>query len=167
MVAPLVLLRSVGPENSGSLAVQVISMTSAVWIALPVSRLFLTAVLAHTTSGLSTIDVDWWLLLLLRLLGVDDALLDVACEAEEGLLDVDVWLSADLHEGNAKLVGERLALLGGDCALLFPVTLVANEDLVDAFGRMLLDVREPGADVCGMRKNRLASVRWRGGWTAI
>jgi hypothetical protein len=50
-------------------------------------------------------------------------------------------------------------LLGGDCALLFPVTLVANEDLVDAFGRMLLDVREPGADVCGMRKNRLASVR--------
>jgi hypothetical protein len=50
-------------------------------------------------------------------------------------------------------------LLGGDCALLFPITLVANQNLVDAFGRMLLDVREPGADVCRMRKNELASAR--------
>jgi hypothetical protein len=58
---------------------------------LIVSRYFLlTAVLAHATSGLRAINVDRRLLLLLRLLGIDDALLDVTCEAEEGLLDVDV-----------------------------------------------------------------------------
>ena len=109
---------------------------------------FLTAVLAHATSWLSAINVDRRLLLLLRLLGVDDALLDVACEAEEGLLDVDVRFRADFHEGDAELVGERLTLLGGHCALLFPVTFVANEDLVNALGCVLLDVGEPGADVC-------------------
>ena len=113
---------------------------------------FLTAVLACAASWLTAVDVDGRLLLLLRLLGVDDALLDVACKAEEGLLDVDVGFRTDLHERNAELVGKCLTLLSRNGALLFPVTLVANQDLVDALGRMLLNVGEPCADVC--RKER-------------
>lgn len=113
---------------------------------------FLTAVLACAASWLAAVDVDRRLLLLLRLLGVDDALLDVACKAEEGLLDVDVRFRANLHEGNAELVGKCLTLLSRNGALLFPVTLVANQDLVNALGRMLLNVGEPCADVC--RKER-------------
>jgi hypothetical protein len=123
------------------------------------SQLFLTAVLAHTTSGLSAVDIDRGLLLLLRLLGVDNALLDVAREAEESLFDVDVWFRADFHEGNAELVRKRLTLFSGHCSLLFPITFVANKDLVDAFSRVLLDVREPGANVCRKGENGLASTK--------
>jgi hypothetical protein len=112
------------------------------------SSLSLAAVLAHATSRLSAINVHRRLLLLLRLLGVDDALLDVASQAEEGLFDVDVGFCAHFHERNAELVGERLALLGGNCTLLFPVALVADQDLVHALGCMLLNVGEPGTDVC-------------------
>ena len=36
---------------------------------------------------------------------------------------------------------------GGYGAFLFPVAFVADEDLVDAFGGVLFDVGEPGADV--------------------
>jgi hypothetical protein len=122
------------------------------------SSLSLAAVLAHATSRLSAINVHRRLLLLLRLLGIDDALLDVAGQAEEGLFDVDVGFCAHFHEGDSKLVGERLALLSRDCTLLFPVALVADQDLVHAFGCMLLNVGEPGADVCRGRK-RLARVR--------
>lgn len=71
---------------------------------------------------------------------IDDAALNVAREAEEGLFHVDVSLCRDLHKGDAELVGERLALLGRDGSLLLPVALVANQDLVDALGRVLLDV---------------------------
>lgn len=42
-----------------------------------------------------------------------------------------------------------MALFCGDGALLFPVALVADEDLVDALGGVLLDVGEPCADVWG------------------
>lgn len=108
----------------------------------------LTAVLAHSTRRLAAVDIDGALLLLLGLLGVDDALLDIAREAEEGLLDVDVGLGADFHEGNAELVRERLALLGRNRALLLPIALVADKDLVHALCRVLLDVGEPRADVC-------------------
>jgi hypothetical protein len=74
-----------------SLAAQITWYSSILWIVLVVSQYPpLTAVLAHATSWLSAINVDRRLLLLLRLLGIDDALLDIACEAEEGLLDVDV-----------------------------------------------------------------------------
>ena len=38
--------------------------------------------------------------------------------------------------------------MGRDGAFLLPVALVADEDLVDAFGGVLFDVGEPGADVC-------------------
>ena len=71
---------------------------------------------------------------------VDDAFLNVPGEGEERLFDVDVALGTDLHKGNAELVGESLALCSGNGALLLPVALVADEDLVDAFGCMLLDV---------------------------
>ena len=120
---------------------------------------FLTAVLASATSWLTTVDVDRRLFLLLRLLSVDDALLDVACKAEEGLLDVDVRFRADFHEGDAELVGKGLTLLGGNGALLFPVTLVANKDLVDALGRVLLNVGKPCADVCERRKSILVLAK--------
>jgi hypothetical protein len=40
-----------------------------------------------------------------------------------------------------------LTLLCGDGALLFPITLVANEDLVDALGGMLLDIGKPSPDI--------------------
>jgi hypothetical protein len=80
---------------------------------------------------------------------VDEALLDIRGERVEGLVDVDVALCRDLKEGDAEFVGEGLAALGADGTLLFPVALVADEDLVDAFGGVLLDVGEPRADVCG------------------
>lgn len=118
------------------------------------ASLLLAAVLAHPARRLAAVDVDGALLLLLGLLGVDDALLDVRGEGEEGLFHVDVGLGADLHEGDAELVGERLALLRRHRALLLPVAFVADEDLVDALGGVLLDVGKPGADVCGRGRKR-------------
>jgi hypothetical protein len=64
-------------------------------------------------------------------------------------MSADVALGGDLEEGDAELVGEGLALLGADDALVLPVALVANEDLVDALGGVLLHVGKPCADVCG------------------
>lgn len=78
---------------------------------------------------------------------VDEALLDVGSEAVEGLVDVDVALGRDLEEGDAEFVGEGLALLGRNDTLLFPVTLVSDEDLVDTFGSVLFYVCEPCANV--------------------
>ena len=86
---------------------------------------------------------------LIRPSGIDKTLLDVAGEAVKRLIDVDVALGRDLEEGDAEFVGEGLAALGADGALLFPIALVADEDLVDAFGGVLLDVGELRADVCG------------------
>jgi hypothetical protein len=85
-------------------------------------------------------------------LAVDQPLLDVGGEGVEGLVDVDVALGRDLEEGYAELVGEGLALLGRDDPLLVPVALVSDQDLVDALSRVLLDVCEPGADVCGRER---------------
>lgn len=101
-----------------------------------------TAVLAHATGGtLSSGHVDTLAAGSALLLGgIDDALLDITGEGEEGLFHVDVALCRDLHEGDAEFVSQSLALGGGDSALLFPVTFVADEDLVDAFGGMLFDV---------------------------
>lgn len=75
------------------------------------------------------------------------ALLDVRGEGVKGLVDVDVALCRDLEERNAEFVCECLALFCADGALLFPVALVADEDLVDALGGVLLDVGEPCANV--------------------
>lgn len=103
----------------------------------------LTAVLAYTTHcALSsryvhTTGVAGSGLLCSR---VDDALLDVGGEREESLFDVDVALGADLHEGNAKFVSQSLTLGCRDGALFFPIALVADQDFVDTFSRVLLDV---------------------------
>lgn len=109
----------------------------------------LAAVLPQSTSSCAASNLHARTgVLRLRCLGVYNALLDVAREAEEGLLNVDVAFGRDLHEWYSKLVGKCLALLSRDSALLFPITFVANQDLVDAFSCMLLDVREPRSDVC-------------------
>lgn len=71
---------------------------------------------------------------------VDDSSLDVACQTEKCLLYVDVALGRDFHKRNAQLIRERLALLRRHGTLLLPITLVANQDLVHPFCRMLLDV---------------------------
>lgn len=112
----------------------------------------LTAILSqsrHSSCGASNLHTSL-LLLRLRLLRIDNALLDIAREVEEGLFDIDVRLGRDFHEGDAKFIGEGLALLDGNSALLLPVALVADEDFVDAFGGVLLDVGEPRPDVCSI-----------------
>ena len=53
-------------------------------------------------------------------------------QSEEGLLDTLVDLRGGLHELDAELVGELAALFLRDGALLCPVGLVADEDLVHA-----------------------------------
>lgn len=73
-------------------------------------------------------------------LGGIHALLDIRCKAVEGLLNVDVVLCRHLQEGDAKLIRQLLALLGGNSPLLLPVTLVSNQNLVDPLTRVLLDV---------------------------
>lgn len=84
---------------------------------------------------------------MLVLARIDEAFLDIACEAVEGLLDVDVALCADFEEGDAQLVSQGLSLFCADGALLFPVAFVSDKDLVDAFAGVLLDIGEPGSDV--------------------
>jgi len=85
---------------------------------------------------------------LVRFRCINDSLLDIRCQTVEGLLDVDVALGGDFHEGDAELVGQLLSFLRGDHAFLFPVAFVADEDLVDAFGGVLFDVGEPCSDIC-------------------
>jgi len=78
---------------------------------------------------------------------VDYSFLNVGGEGVEGLLNVDVALGRDLKKGDAELVGELLALLGADSTLLFPVAFVANKNLVNALAGVLLDIREPCANI--------------------
>lgn len=74
---------------------------------------------------------------------------DAPGKCEERLLDALVDLCRGLHELDAELVGKLAALLFSHRALVRPVRLVANENLVYAFRGVLLDVRMPGADICG------------------
>jgi hypothetical protein len=110
--------------------------------------LSLTALSTHAciTTVLSA-DIHLWRSCLVCPRSVDQPLLDIASQAVEGLVDIDVALCRDLEERDAELVGEGLTLFCGDGALLFPVALVANEDLVDAFGGVLFNVGEPCADI--------------------
>jgi hypothetical protein len=73
-------------------------------------------------------------------LGSVHPLLDIRCKAVERFLDVDVILGRDLEKGNAKFIGELLALFSRDCPFLLPVTLISNKNLVYTFTRMLLNV---------------------------
>lgn len=87
-----------------------------------------------------------WGTRLVRLRGVH-ALLDVRRKIVEGLLDVDVVLGRNLQERDAELIGQLLSLFGRNSSLLLPVTLVANQNLVYPFARVLFDVRKPSADI--------------------
>lgn len=68
-------------------------------------------------------------------------------QGEEGVFHTLVRLGTRLEEAQSKLVGKRLALLESDGALLVPIALVANEDLVDPGRRVLVDLGVPGANV--------------------
>lgn len=89
---------------------------------------------------------------------VHNPLLDVCCEAVERLVHVDIALSRDLEERYSELVRELLTAFGGDRPLVLPVALVANQNLVDALGRMLLYVGEPRPDIY-TRDKTLARAR--------
>lgn len=115
---------------------------------LNLATLPLAAVLSQPTSRGTASDLySRSGILSLWLLCVNNTLLDIACETEEGLLHVDVALGRNLHEWDSKLVRKCLTLLGGNGALLFPIALVAYEDLVHTFSCVLLDIREPSSDV--------------------
>jgi hypothetical protein len=108
-----------------------------------------TALAAHGTIGLPCVaHVNLGTLGLVGPRAVNEALLDIRGERVKGLIDVDVALGRDFEERNAEFVCERLAPFCADGALLFPVALVTNEDLVNALGGVLLDVGKPCADVC-------------------
>lgn len=83
---------------------------------------------------------------------VDDPFLDVGRKAEEGLLDVLVGFGRDFEEGDAQLVCEGLALLCRYSALLLPVALVSDQNLVYTFRCVLLYIGEPGTDICLWRE---------------
>jgi hypothetical protein len=98
------------------------------------------------------------------LLRIYESFLDVARQAEEGRFDIDVRFCRNLEEGDAKLVCEGLTLFGGYGALLFPVAFIADEDLVDPFARVLLDVGEPCSNICIFKETGLAVLfpdAWR------
>jgi hypothetical protein len=86
-----------------------------------------------------------WLVLLLC---VDYALLNVCSETVECLVDIDISLCRNFKEGDAELVSECLAFFCRHGTLLFPIALVTYENLVDAFGSVLLHVGKPSAYVC-------------------
>lgn len=76
-------------------------------------------------------------------------------KGKEGFLHALVDLRRRLHELDAEFVGELAALFLGHCLLVRPVRLVANEDLVHALRRVLLNVCMPRPDVY---KRALAAV---------
>lgn len=78
---------------------------------------------------------------------VHDSLLNICRQTIECLLHIDVTLSRDLEERNTKFVSQLLAAFGRYNTFVFPITLVAYKDFVYAFGSMLFDVAEPGADI--------------------
>lgn len=96
----------------------------------------------------ATADIHLGALRRVRPRAINQPLLDVGSERVKGLVDVDVALCADLEEGDAEFVCKGLATFCTDDTFLFPIALVANENLVDALGGVLLDVGEPCADVC-------------------
>lgn len=112
---------------------------------------FLTAVLPGLPAALVAGQWDVVLLRLALLLRVNDSLLDVRGQRIERLIDVDIALCRDFEERHAEFVCKRLSFLCRYGALLFPIAFVANEDLVDALGGVLFDVREPCPYICESR----------------
>jgi len=74
--------------------------------------------------------------------------LSIPCESEERLLYTLIDFGARLHEPNTKLVRECFSLLGRNLALVLPVRLVPNENLVHTLGRVLFNIRMPRSNVC-------------------
>lgn len=108
----------------------------------------LTALATHACiATVLPADVHLWRSALVCPCSIDQPLLDIAGQAVKGLVNVDVALCRDLEEGDSELVSESLALFCRDSALLFPIALVTNEDLVDTLGGVLLNVGEPCANV--------------------
>lgn len=113
--------------------------------ALPARRITPAPRICHVHSSLTPCATGTRLLLRL---GIAQLLLDIGCDAVEGLLDVDIAFGRDLEEWDTQLIGQRLAALRAYGPLFIPVAFVTDEDLLDAFGSVLLDIGEPGADVC-------------------
>jgi hypothetical protein len=67
-------------------------------------------------------------------------LLNLRGKAVERFVDIDIILGGDLEKRNTEFVSQFLSLLGRYRSLFFPVTFVADKDLMDAFAGMLLDV---------------------------
>lgn len=76
-----------------------------------------------------------------------DDCVDMPGECEERILDAIIDLCRGLHELNTKLIGEFAPLLLCDGALVCPVRLVADKNLVDSFGSVLFNVGMPCTDV--------------------
>lgn len=72
----------------------------------------------------------------------------IPCESEECLLYTLIDFGARLHEPNTKLVREFFALFVCDLALVLPVRLVPNENLVHTLGRVLFNIRMPRSNIC-------------------
>jgi hypothetical protein len=79
------------------------------------------------------------------LLGLGDGHtgLDLTGHHDEGLLDVLAVLGGCLQEAHVVVLGELLALVGGDLAGVGHVALVADEDARDVVGGVLLDLVHP------------------------
>lgn len=95
--------------------------------------------------------------------GGSHALLDLTCHGQEGLLDVGGVLCGSLQEGDTEAVGEFLQLLTGRleafqwvaylgyCVLhdllVRHITLVADQQLVDALSGVSVNLLQPLLDV--------------------
>lgn len=121
-------------------------LTDTCMAALPPPSL--TALATHTRiATILPADIYLWRGSLVCPCSVDQPLLDIAGQAIKGLVNVDVALCRDLEEGDSELISQSLALFCRDGALLFPIALVTNEDLVDTLGGVLFNVGEPCANV--------------------
>ena len=75
--------------------------------------------------------------------------MDERCQCEKRLLDTLVHLCRSFHEqADAQLIGELARLLLCNSPLVRPVRLVADENLVDIFQDILVDIRMPCPDIC-------------------
>jgi len=75
--------------------------------------------------------------------------MDEPCQCEKCLLDTLVHLCRSLHEQvDAQLIGELARLLLCNLPLVRQIRLGADEDLVDIFRDILVDIRVPCADIC-------------------
>ena len=69
-------------------------------------------------------------------------------QGEESLFDPLIYLCRGFHEPNAEFISKLTTLLLCYSPLIRPVRLIANENLVDPFRGMLLNIVVPRSDVC-------------------